>query len=169
MKIQAVKSSNNHRLKKIRRLKEMLLKYHRLDKRMVCQMVRSFIILKIKSYLNARVLKLSHLNQIDRIKNLKKQLKIITVKLLIQLRLQILKYIPDSSLEENLQVSARIKKLISSLAVKITNIINIIRIKPQITNTLEKGVIQSHLNCSHLQTTFTRKSRHRLPDFTLSK
>ena len=72
MKIQAVKSSNNHRLKKIRRLKEMLLKYHRLDKRMVCQMVRSFIILKIKSYLNARVLKLSHLNQIDRIKNLKK-------------------------------------------------------------------------------------------------
>lgn len=74
MKIPLVNSL--HR-KKIRRFREILLKYHQLDKRMVCLMVS---VLKIKSYLRARALKKGNLNQI---KSLKKSLKIITVKLFI--------------------------------------------------------------------------------------
>ena len=65
MNIQPVKSSNNRHRKKIRRLKETLLKYHQLDKRMVCQVVSKFRALKIISYLKARALKMDHLNQIS--------------------------------------------------------------------------------------------------------
>ena len=64
----------------------MLLKYHPLDKHMVCLMVRRFSVYKIKSYLKARALKIDRLNQI---KSIKKWPKIITVKLFIQLHLQI--------------------------------------------------------------------------------